>query len=241
MTKKLAKWLSCFLTVCMLITSLPLYQAAAYAETTDEEEQEPQQDTISGLGIAWDMNWDGEEPAVNDGAAFGKEVWWGDLQGTYQFKSFDADGQEQEIITADKLQLYRWDGEGDQPQWVQVPALDDDPIFEAAGVEKELVHITFMETGTYRVSCSGLTCGEENNYVTITVSYPSFAFFRDKTRSADSFMTECIYGKSEEDPQDERRLFYMITDREVKDIAFYLVQDGENIADPDASFPVLYP
>lgn len=241
MTKKLAKWLSCFLTVCMLITSLPLYQAAAYAETTDEEEQEPQQDTISGLGIAWDMNWDGEEPAVNDGAAFGKEVWWGDLQGTYQFKSFDADGQEQEIITADKLQLYRWDGEGDQPQWVQVPALDDDPIFEAAGVEKELVHITFMETGTYRVSCSGLTCGEENNYVTITVSYPSFAFFRDKTRSADSFMTECIYGKSEEDPQDERRLFYMITDREVKDIAFYLVQDGEKIAEHDAYFTVSEP
>lgn len=88
MTKKMAKWLSCFLTVCMMVTSLPIYQTAAHAETTDknEEEQEPQQDTVSGLGITWDMNWDGEEPAVNDGAEFEKEVWWGDLQGTYQFK-----------------------------------------------------------------------------------------------------------------------------------------------------------
>lgn len=106
--EKMAKWLSCFLTVCMMVTSLPIYQTAAHAETTDknEEEQEPQQDTVSGLGITWDMNWDGEEPAVNDGAEFEKEVWWGDLQGTYQFKSFDADGQVQKIITADKLQLY---------------------------------------------------------------------------------------------------------------------------------------
>ena len=67
MTKKMAKWLSWFLTVCMMVTSLPIYQTAAHAETTDknEEEQEPQQDTVSGLGITWDMNWDGEEPAVN--------------------------------------------------------------------------------------------------------------------------------------------------------------------------------
>lgn len=240
MTKKLAKWLSCFLAVCMMVTSLPLYQVAAYAETTDEneEEQEPQQDTVSGLGIAWDMNWDGEEPAVNDGAAFEKEVWWGDLQGTYQFKSFDADGQEQALISADKLQLYKWNEESDQPQWEQILALDNNPIFEIAGVDDELVHITFPEVGTYRVSCSELTCGGENNYVTITVSYPAFAFFRDKTRSADSFMTECIYGKSEENPQDERRMFYMITDREAKDVAFYLDQDGEKIAEHDAYFTV---
>lgn len=53
MTKKMAKWLSWFLTVCMMVTSLPIYQTAAHAETTDknEEEQEPQQDTVSGLGI----------------------------------------------------------------------------------------------------------------------------------------------------------------------------------------------
>ena len=171
MTKKMAKWLSCFLTVCMMVTSLPIYQTAAHAETTDknEEEQEPQQDTVSGLGITWDMNWDGEEPAVNDGAEFEKEVWWGDLQGTYQFKSFDADGQVQKIITADKLQLYKWNEESDQPQWEQIPALDEKPIFEAAGVEEELVQITFPEIGTYRISCSELTCGEEDNYVTICV------------------------------------------------------------------------
>ena len=198
MTKKLAKWLSCFLTVCMMVTSLPFYQTASYAETTDgnEEEQEPQQDTVSGLGITGDMKWKEDKPAVNDGAAFEKEVCWGDLQGTYQFKSFDADGQEQKIITADKLQLYKWNEESDQPQWEQIPALDEKPIFEAAGAEKVLVHITFPEIGTYRVNCSELTCGEENNYVTITVSYPAFAFFRDKTRSAESFMTECFYGIS---------------------------------------------
>lgn len=236
MTKKLGKWLSCFLTVCMMVTSLPLYQVAAYAETTDEneEEQEPQQDTVSGLGIAWDMNWDGEEPAVNDGAEFGKEVWWGDLQGTYQFKSFDADGQEQEMIIAEKLQMAKMLEESEPAEWAPV----EDAEIEAAGVDGELVHITFPEVGTYRVSCSKLTCGEENNYVTITVSYPSFAFFRDKTRSADSFMTECVYGKSEEDPQDERRVFYMITDKKAKDIAFYLDQDGEKIAEHDAYFTV---
>ena len=239
MTKKLAKWLSCFLTVCMMVTSLPLYQVAAYAETTDEneEEQEPQQDTVSGLGIAWDMNWDSEEPAVNDGAEFGKEVWWGDLQGTYQFKSFDADGQEQEIITAEKLQMAKMLEESEPAEWAPI----EDAEIETAGVDGELVHITFPEVGTYRVSCSELTCGEENNYVTITVSYPTFAFFRDKTRSADSFMTECVYGKSEEDPQDERRVFYMITDKEAKDIAFYLDQDGEKIAEHDAYFTVSEP
>lgn len=243
MTKKMAKWLSCFLTVCMMATSLPIYQTAAHAETTDknEEEQEPQQDTVSGLGITWDMNWDGEEPAVNDGAEFEKEVWWGDLQGTYQFKSFDADGQVQKIITADKLQLYKWNEESDQPQWEQIPALDEKPIFEAAGVEEELVQITFPEIGTYRISCSELTCGEENSYVTITISYPIFAFFSDKTRSADSFMTECFYGKSEEDPQDKRREFYMITDRETRDVTFYLDRDGEKIAEHDAYFTVSEP
>ena len=145
MTKKMVKWLSCFLTVCMMATSLPIYQTAAHAETTDknEEEQEPQQDTVSGLGITWDMNWDGEEPAVNDGAEFEKEVWWGDLQGTYQFKSFDADGQVQKIITADKLQLYKWNEESDQPQWEPIPAWDEKPLFESASVAEELVQITF--------------------------------------------------------------------------------------------------
>ena len=40
MTKKMAKWLSCFLTVCMMVTSLPIYQTAAHAETTDKNEEE---------------------------------------------------------------------------------------------------------------------------------------------------------------------------------------------------------
>ena len=217
--RRLKRWGSMFLAVCMTCTILQTSQVNAFAsgelQKLSEEayEETDEKETVKGLNLSGWINWDADVPQLDSAAVLSKEDTGTIQNGVYQFVWIADDG-EKRVVSYNELTMEYYQ----EAQWVPMEGM-----LEPLEANTELVSVTFPQVGTYRIYI-GESADDETNVVTVQVSYPEIGIYTRNEMAADALVNWREYGKEDGD-----RVFYMLanlSDNTISDVTFSVTREN---------------